>query len=125
MPITLTEAIYFERCLDGSNSCGRLKLRHSNTLGIFSRWRFGLVLARKCRAGVTRREASIMVTATPSPAGDAGKSTADEGLVQVLLRLAAGAPLYRSSDGSVHVRVTVGGRHEVYGGAVQARFATG
>ena len=34
--------------------------------------------------------------------------------MRVLLKLAAGAPLYRSGDGSVHVRVPVGGRQEVY-----------
>jgi hypothetical protein len=56
-----------------------------------------------------------MLTEAPSAHGDAGNSADVEGPVKVLLRQAAGALLYRSGDGSIHVRVSVGGRHEVYG----------
>jgi hypothetical protein len=38
-----------------------------------------------------------------------------EGPIQVLLRLAATARVYRSADGGLHARVAIGGRHEIYG----------
>ena len=56
-----------------------------------------------------------MITAGLSKGDGAGAAAEVEGPVRVLLKLAAGAPLYRSGDGSVHVRVPVGGRQEVYG----------
>jgi hypothetical protein len=43
-------------------------------------------------------------------------STPDvESAIQVLLRLAAAAQVYRSGDGVLHARVPIGDRHEVYG----------
>jgi hypothetical protein len=38
-----------------------------------------------------------------------------EGAIEVLLRLASSARLYRSADGRLHARVPVGDRYEIYG----------
>ena len=51
------------------------------------------------------------------PTNDAGVDTtrADEGPVKVLLRVAASARLFRSTDGHLFARVPVESRSEVYG----------
>jgi hypothetical protein len=47
--------------------------------------------------------------------GAASNAPVVESPTAVLLRLAAGARLYRSSDGTVHAEVPVGGRYETFG----------
>ena len=44
-----------------------------------------------------------------------GGSRDQDGPIRVLMRLAEAGRLSRSGDGSIHVRVPVGDRHEVYG----------
>ncbi len=57
----------------------------------------------------------MIATGSSNGEGASAAAAEVEGSVRVLLRLAEGAPLYRSGDGRVHVRVPVDGRHEVYG----------
>ena len=47
--------------------------------------------------------------------GEVSSSPCVEAPVRVLLRLAARAQLYRSADGSLHAKVPIGERHEIYG----------
>ena len=54
----------------------------------------------------------VATVATDNAAGD---SQDQDGPIRVLLRLADAGGLSRSGDASVHVRVPVGDRHEVYG----------
>ncbi len=53
--------------------------------------------------------------ATVSTDNATGDSQDNDGPIRVLLRLAEAGRVSRSGDGSVHVRVPVGDRHEVYG----------
>ena len=55
-----------------------------------------------------------MIATVPTDNAD-GDSLDHDGPIKVLLRLAEAGRLSRSGDGSIHVRVPVGDRHEVYG----------
>ena len=52
---------------------------------------------------------------TPAVDDEAGNRQVTDAPLQVLLRLASTAELYRSTDGGLDARVPIGNRHEIYG----------